>query len=138
VNPDSLKAGTFREELYINLGGPVFRFPDFEIGVNYGEEGAVIRNGVPRKIRLRIRNIGKFQANLALHWYLPEGWHVGPSADGALLSLPAHFRPPTEVEFTVETQSVQGTMNRAVIEITISGRSTVMLVPITLLNGNLL
>ena len=136
VKIDSLKAGEFREQLYSNLGGPVFRFPDFEIGLDYGTEDPMIRNEVPRKVRLRIRNNGRFQANLALHWYLPEGWRVGPGVDGALLSLPTHFEPPLNVEFTFETPLVREPMNRAVLEITIPGRTTIMLIPVTLLNGN--
>jgi ADP-ribosylglycohydrolase len=137
LQPGSLAAGPLRERLYENLGGPVYRFADFRVGVDYGEEGPLIRPGVPKAIVLRIRNTYKVQANLGLHWYLPEGWRVAPAADGALLALPAHLGAPLEVAFTLEADAVRAPMNRAVVELTIAGRPTAMLVPVTLLNGSL-
>jgi hypothetical protein len=53
------------------------------------------------------------------------------------MSLPERFGPPLELTYTVQTDRVTQTMNRAVLEITMEGRPTVMLVPVTLLNGNL-
>ncbi|MCL5995734.1 MAG: ADP-ribosylglycohydrolase family protein [Chloroflexi bacterium] len=124
--------------LYANMNGPVFRFLDFEVSVDYGAQGPVIRDNLPATVRLHIRNTYKIQANLGLHWYLPDGWKVSPSADGALLALPSHMGEPLEVTFTLEAPAIRAPMNRAVVELTIAGRPTVMLVPLTLLNGNLL
>jgi hypothetical protein len=41
------------------------------------------------------------------------------------------------VEFSLEAEKVESFTNRLVVELTIDGRPTVMLVPVTLLNGNL-
>jgi len=43
---------------------------------------------------------------------------------------------PVVLEYELTCDQVTRTMNRAVFEITSEGRPTVMLVPITLLNGN--
>ena len=137
VKPEWLLAGGLREGLYWNINGPVYRFPDFEVGVDYGLDGPAIRNGEAKAVKLTIRNTYKIQANLALHWYLPDGWRVSPGVDGHLLSLPGHLGRPLEVTFTLETDTVRGPLQRAAVELTIPGRPTVMLVPIALLNGNL-
>jgi hypothetical protein len=44
---------------------------------------------------------------------------------------------PLTFEFELTCDNITRSMNRAVLEITCEGRPTVMLVPITLLNGNL-
>ncbi len=116
-----------------------FEFDFFTVDVSYGEEGPVIRDGQPKEVTVTIRNTYKTQANLSLHVYLPEaGWQVGPSADGYLLTLPGHTGKPLEVRYSFTAERVTRATNRAVVEITIAGRPTAMLVPITLLNGNLI
>jgi ADP-ribosylglycohydrolase len=126
-----------QRQLFANLEGPMYRFLDFNVNVDYGAQGPVIRDGQPSTVRLHIRNTGKIQANLALHWYVPEGWQVLPAPDGALLSLPAHLGDPLDLTFTVQATGIRAAMNRAVVELTIAGRPSVMLVPVMLLNGNL-
>jgi hypothetical protein len=135
---ESLQGENLCKTLFANMNGPVYRFLDFEVGVDYSAQGPVIRDAVPTTVRLHIRNTYKVQANLGLHWYVPEGWKVSPSADGALLALPAHMGEPLEATFTLEAPAVRAPMNRAAVELTVAGRPTVMLVPITLMNGNLM
>ncbi|MFQ6134081.1 MAG: hypothetical protein ACE5R4_18710 [Armatimonadota bacterium] len=45
--------------------------------------------------------------------------------------------PHWEVEFTLQTDWVRSDVSRVVVELTMSGHPTVMLVPIALLDGNL-
>lgn len=137
VSVESLMAGPDGEALYKNVSAPVYHFPFFDVAVDYGEGGALLRNQSPKTLRLRVYNRYKVQANLALHWYAPEHWQVTPSQDGFALSLPAHLGEPVEVEFQVQIEQVRGPLERAAVEITIAGRPTVMLVPIMFLNGNL-
>jgi len=118
-------------------GGPVYKFDFFEVGVDYGGE-AIIRANEPKTIRLNIRNTYKPQSNLTLHWYVPDGWEVLPAKDGAAMSLMDWFNAPLNLEYTFKAPKLERSMNRAVLEITIEGRPTVMLVPIQLLNGNLM
>ncbi len=138
LKPELLNGDKVREALFANMGRPVFRFQDFTVGVDYGAAGPLICDGQPTTVKLHIHNHYKIQANLNLHWYLPEGWKVSPAADGALLSLPGQLGKPLDVTFRLEAPAVRSPMNRAVVELTIAGRPTVMLVPITLLNGNLM
>ena len=53
------------------------------------------------------------------------------------MSMHSPIGKPLVVQFSLQTESVERSMNRAVLEITIEGRPTIMLVPITLLNGNI-
>jgi len=42
----------------------------------------------PKTLRLSIVSTDKIPANLSLHWYLPEGLSVSPSADGYICKSP--------------------------------------------------
>lgn len=121
-------------ELYASMQGPRFVFDFFTVETDYGEK-PLIRGGEPKAIRVTIRNNYRVQANLSLHWYLPEGWLVQPGADSVVQSLPPGQGKAVTVEFTLQTDRVTRAMNRCVLEITAEGRPTVMLIPITLMNG---
>jgi len=114
------------------------RFPFFEMAVDYGPDPLVFP-GRPKTVTLRIRNLYKVQENLRLHWYLPEGWQISPSADGvvfvpiAMLAL----QSSVDVPFQLTTERMSAETARAVVELTIPGRPTVMLVPVVLVNGSL-
>jgi len=136
VKPDALKRGDHGAYLYGSLNGPRFDFDFFTVCLDYGE-APTVRNGEPKAIRVTIHNHYKVQANLSLHWYVPEGWQVAPSADGFALSFPPHLGAPLALEYVLTADRVTRSLSRAVLEITIEGRPTVMLVPIMLLNGNL-
>lgn len=135
VEPQQLECADHGAELLAALSGPRFEFDLFTIEVDYGEEGPFINPGLPKTIRITIHNTYKTQANLSLHWYLPEGWSVCPSPDGYALSVPPYIGGPVEKEFLITASRVERTTSRAVLEITCEGRPTVMLVPLTLLIG---
>jgi hypothetical protein len=88
-------------------------------------------------LTVTIHNNYRAQANISAHWYLPAGWQVLPGADGVVQSLPTWLGSPYAVKFKLVAPQVDRAMNRAVLELTIEGRPTVMLVPVTLMNGNL-
>lgn len=125
-----------RWHLMRNLGQPVYRFDFFEVAVDYGC-APIIRDGVPKTITLTVRNTYKVMEHLNVHWYLPAGWRVSPSAD-ARLFLPNEYlgTPEASASFTLEADTVTRPSNRCVVELSIEGRPTVMTVPIILLNGN--
>ncbi len=135
LNPDRLKSWDEGRDIWGGMSGPRFDFDFFTVQADYGEAGAVIRDGQPKTVRLMIRNTYKIQANLSLHWYLPEGWRVSPSTDGYALSFPGRS---LQLDFAFTADRLTQATHRAVLEITIAGRPTVMLVPVTLLNGNML
>jgi ADP-ribosylglycohydrolase len=114
-------------------------FDFFSVYVDYGPEGPLVRDNQPRKLVVTIANRYLVQGNLNLHWYLPEGWQVDPSADGYAFCMPRESDfGEARLEFTLTVPRLTRTTNRAALEITLEGRSTVMLVPVTLVNGNLL
>lgn len=133
---DRLKYWAGPIHLYSGLGGNRFAFDFFTIDVDYGNDPRIKANE-PKKIRFTIHNSYKIQANLAIHWYTPAGWKVGPSPDAYTLSFPHGFGRTSVLEFTVLAETVDKPMNRCAVEFTIAGRPTVMLVPITLLNGSI-
>lgn len=117
--------------LYGCMNGPRFQFDFFAVECAY-PDGPAIRQGQPARIRFTIINQYKTQANLSLHWYLPEDWQVGPAADGWAL---CHNGGRVVVEYQFTADRITRATNRAVLEITCEGRPTVMLVPILLLSS---
>ncbi|MGQ9662652.1 MAG: ADP-ribosylglycohydrolase family protein, partial [Kiritimatiellia bacterium] len=134
---ESLKSTDGGRTLWGDLTAVRCEFDFFTIRVDYGGE-PTIRTGETKLLRITIENTYHVQANLSLHWYLPEGWRVEPAMDGFVLSLPKHLATPVTLEFRLIPATVTRPLSRAVLELTCEGRPTVMLVPITLLNGNLL
>jgi hypothetical protein len=133
---DSLLAGPSIQEMYANRDAAVFHFDFFDVAVDYGEDGAIIKDGTAKTIRVRIYNRYKVQANLTLHWYTPDGWIVAPSKDGYRLSFPPHLGEALELSYQFTIPQLTSPLARAILEITIAGRPTVMLAPLMLLNGN--
>jgi hypothetical protein len=125
-----------------NMRGPVFRFDFFSVAVDYGESPA-IRDGEEKTIGFTIDNSSTVQANIAVRWYLPDGWKVSPSTTALFLShsggpwaSTSADLPRTTLRFALSTDKVLQPVNRCVLELTIDGRPAVMLVPIILTNGN--
>ena len=138
VNADAFKETDHGRSIWQGMSGPRFDFDFFSVQVDYGSEGALIRDHQPKQITISIENRYKTQANLSLHWYVPEGWQVAPSADGYAMSFPTHFATPLVLDYFITPGAITRASNRGVLEITIEGRPTVMLTPIMLLNGNML
>jgi ADP-ribosylglycohydrolase len=140
VTVDSLKADDEGKSVWNGMDGNRFDFDFFSVHVDYGSDGPLIRDGQPKSLTVTIFNrYKKIQSNLTIHWYLPDaGWRVSPSADGYALSLGWRASKPLKHTYTLTADRITKSTNRAVIEITMEGRPTVMHVPIVLLNGNLL
>ena len=130
-----LYAANHGAEFFGNMNGTTHRFDFFTVEVDYGTS-PLIRSGETKELTVTIRNNYRAQANLSAHWYLPAGWQVLPGADGVIQSLPTWLGAPSPVKFSLLADTVDRAMSRAVLELTIEGRPTVMLVPITLMNGN--
>lgn len=124
------------KELIERMRMPAFDFDLFTVLVDYGD-GPVVKSGTPKKITVKLVHTHSFQANLSFHWYLPEGWTIAPSADAYALSLPAGLGgKPLSLDFEFSAGKLTRPMNRAALEITLEGRPTIMLVPVTFLNGS--
>jgi hypothetical protein len=93
----------------------------------------VIHPAQPNQIVLRIDNHYKVQARLKIHWYTPAGWLISPTGDIQVLSLPVHLGEPKEIEFQVMADPNGAATQRAVVEIAIDSRPSVMLIPILLI-----
>lgn len=118
--------------IYRNLNGPIYRFNNYEVMVDY-IDGPYAKDGMPKKIRIKIDNQYKTPESININWYLHEGWSIGPSKRGKIFST----QGCSEIEFDLVSEKVTDFVNRFAIELTIDGKHTVMLVPVVLLNGNL-
>ncbi|MFZ2657904.1 MAG: ADP-ribosylglycohydrolase family protein [Victivallales bacterium] len=134
----SLKCPDNGKELIDRMRMPAFDFDLFTVYVDYGD-APLIKPGIPKKVTVKVTHRNSFQANLSFHWYLPEGWAVTPSADAYALSIQAGLGgKQLSLDFELSAGKLNRSMNRAALEITIEGRPTVMLVPVTLLNGSVM
>jgi hypothetical protein len=93
----------------------------------------MIQPAQPNLVKLRIDNHYKVQARLKIHWYTPASWQISPAGDLQVLALPAHLGEPGVIEFQVMADSNGADTQRAVIEIAVDSRPSVMLVPILLI-----
>jgi len=117
-------------------GGPRYEFDLLHVHVDYGASSVLMAPQCPKTVKLTFKNVSKIQHNLNLHWYLPEGWSVAPGPDTCLM-LPIDWmtNEPPALEFTITAEKMAAAMQRAVLEITIPGRPTVMHVPLLFLNA---
>jgi hypothetical protein len=105
--------------------------------VDYGESGPVIASGQAKLLTISIEACNKIQLNCNLRWYLPAGWRCAQGTSGYVQVFPAHFHRPAQLSMTLEAGDLEPGVNRAVLELTIPGRPTVQLIPITLLNDSM-
>jgi len=139
VKDESLCASDAGQSIWGGFNTVRHDFDFFSVQVDYGTEGPVIRDGQPKTVTVTVHNTYKVQGNLTFHWYLPEtGWKVSPSADGYAMSFRWRICKPIQVPYVFTADRITRSTSRAVLEITVEGRPTVMHVPITLLNGNIL
>lgn len=132
LSPASLFRSPDFQVLNHGLNGPIFHFDFFSVSLDYGD-APLIGSGVPKEIRVRVQSRHRVQANLVLKWYVPSGWKVSPTECAPVFVF--HGDAKT-IPFTLSTDKVIDQMNRGVLEITAVGMPTVMLVPITLMNGD--
>lgn len=121
--------------LWGRLSAVCFRGNFLTVWVDYGSSPEIRRED-PKSIRVTIENTYRIQANLSCRWYLPEGWRVEPASEGFVLALHRPLGQPISIDVTFYAAKLAPADNRAVLEITCEGRPTVMLVPITLVNGS--
>ncbi|MBE3142470.1 MAG: hypothetical protein IMZ61_00895, partial [Planctomycetes bacterium] len=134
VKIENLKNGYLFKPLYASPNGPLFHFDFYDIAVDYGDTPA-IQDNVPKSIRLKIWNRYKVQANLSVRWLAPESWQITPARQGAVF-VGCVADNPRELTFTLQTPRVEDSLVRLAVELTVEARTTSMLVPITLVNGN--
>jgi len=111
-------------------------FPMFDINVEY-LTGANRAPGESAKLRITIKNKYRIQASLSINWYTPDGWQVGPAPALKAYVGQGHWTNDNSVtldfSLTELDYAAPNPSNRFVMEITVDGRATVMLVPVLLL-----
>ena len=119
---------------YVHMNGPRFQFPFFEIAVDYGQEGPVIRPGQTRDLKMRLVNAYKYQTMLNIHWYLPEGLVVENGIDTTVSVLQPHFAEPPVINWRIRCDAVKTPVILRAVEFTQPGRALVMHVPVTFIH----
>jgi hypothetical protein len=123
---------------YTNLNAAVYRTPFFEVAVDYGGS-PLVHAGQAKTIKLRIRNLYKVQDYVNIHWYALPGWQVSPAPDGKVF-VPCgwlELGATAEAAFQLTGAEITPPLVRFAVELTITGRPTVLLAPVVLVNDNL-
>ena len=137
LQPAALQAGDLLDLLYANPNGPLFRFDFFDVGVDYGDSPEICDN-TPKAITLTVTNKYKAQANLRLRWLAPEDWAITPGREGQFFIYVGKVDAnPRRLAFTLQAPHLTGGLVRLAVELSVDSRPQVMLVPITLVNGNI-
>lgn len=138
LNEKDLIANEESKSIYKNLNGPIYRFDFFDVMINY-EDSPYIKNNIGKKIKITIENKYKIQEIINICWYLPNNWNIEPSKDGRIFIKSKYMGPnKEEIEFVIGTEKVIRNINRCAVELTLEGRQIIMLIPIILLNGNII
>jgi ADP-ribosylglycohydrolase len=135
VKIENLKNGYLFIPLYASPNGPLFHFDFYDIAVDYGDT-PTIQDNVPKAILLKIWNRYKVQANLSVRWLASESWQITPARQGTVF-VGCVVDNPRELTFTLQTPRVEDSLVRLAVELTVAARTTSMIIPITLVNGNL-
>ncbi len=135
LNASALHADGKNSLLQARLDGPRFRFDFFDVHLDYGPL-PLVRNGEPKTLRVTIHNTSRVQANLNLRWHWPETCEITPGKQAVLSSWPPWLGPTASATFTLRTDHIESARLRGVLELTVEGRPTAMLMPVVLLNGN--
>ena len=137
LQASALQAGALLDALYASPNGPVYPFDFFDVSVDYGDSPEICDN-TPKTISLTVTNRYKHQANLRLRWLAPEEWTIGPSREGQFFIFTGRADAnPRRLVFTLQAPRLPGGLARLAVELTVDARPQVMLVPITLVNGNI-
>lgn len=130
-----MASGEIIERLYCSLCGPVYRGELFEVRVDYSY-GVRIHDGSPLRIRLVVAPRHRTPMVVGLKWYADPEWHIGPTRSGRFYVGGANAAV-VERSFMISVDAVPQRINRFVVELTVEGRPTVMLVPVVLVDGNM-
>lgn len=131
-----LSAADLRETLYRDLAGPRYCEPYLDIALDHGD-GPYLRDGEPKSLSVVLTNKDKVALHLRLHWHTPAGVTVRPSADATVHLQQKPWADRIRLPFTVVAEHVPPEPLRLALELTLPGRPSVMLVPVTFLNGSL-
>ncbi|MCE0499773.1 MAG: ADP-ribosylglycohydrolase family protein [Methylacidiphilales bacterium] len=130
IDPAKLASSNPLSILSEGANGPIFSFDFFSVAVDYGT-APYVRDGESAELRIRIsNNKPRFHANVLAKLYLPPGWKA---SHGAACIWPNYCET---VVFKVQVGEVREVTERGVLELTIPGHPTVMLVPLIWVNGN--
>jgi len=119
---------------YPGLDCCLHKFNLFHISVEY-PDGPYIKNNTPARVKVKIANKYKTPQYLKIKWYFDEDITVTPSRSGKVF-CGTWRSSEAGIDFEISVPVVKESVVRGVLEVTVEGRHTVMLVPVALLNGN--
>lgn len=134
IQPESLMASDQGRLIHERARCPVYAFDFYEVAVDCGAEGPIIRSGENKSITLTITNRYKFPEKLTVRC-LGDADAVVRPAGAAHVFVHHVVSEPAAVTFELCMDSPKP-VNRFVFELTAEGRSLTMLVPVVLLSGD--
>jgi len=132
LTKESLYRGKNANYILSHFGGPVYKFDFFNIYIDY-KGNPYIKENETKKIAVTIENTYRIPERVNLRWHLPEDFSISPSRRAS--SYIIHHDNGGVVSFDFEIiagERVENT-NRLILEATVEGRSTCMLVPVVLI-----
>jgi ADP-ribosylglycohydrolase len=127
----SLMSNDAGKAITSNPNGPIYKFNECDFELDYSP---FIRTGESTKLTLKIKTNGKakHQTILNIKWYNDnEVFTISPSMFQSVF-----VGDPKPLEYKITAEGAVPAVSRFVIEVTVSGRHTVMLIPIILLGDH--
>jgi hypothetical protein len=129
ITPAQLASAKPFSMLSDGANGPIFPFEFFTVTVDYGT-APLVRDGESTELRIRIQSKTRFHANILAKLYLPPGWKASHQA---VCIWPGACET---VGLKVQVAEVSQVTERGVLELSLPGHPTVMVVPLIWVNGN--
>ena len=105
----------------------------FDVILDYMGE-PFIQEGKPKKFKLSFMSKKGRQDWVRIKWHNPAGWKVTPSEETSFL-LYQFYHSYSEIEFTVEADTLDKAKYEMLIEISVEGHLAKTVIPVVLLNS---
>ena len=121
-----------QREVNLSMNGPRFDTPQLKVAVNYDK--TYLSDDEETKITLMFApQRGNDPMNVRVEWF-GDVEVVAPQSPIIIPLWAPDFKQVTKVDFYVRKDSIDKGMYEAIVKITVKGRSTNILIPITLMN----
>ncbi|AUS97466.1 hypothetical protein CDQ84_06510 [Clostridium thermosuccinogenes] len=132
LSKECLYAGKNAKYILSHFNGPVYKFDFFNIYIDYKGD-PYIQENKSKSIRITIENTYRIPERVNLRWHLPQGFTISPSQRASAYIIHRDNGGSVTFDFEINAGDYVENINRLILEATVEGRSTCMLVPVVLI-----
>ncbi|HEY8350128.1 MAG TPA: ADP-ribosylglycohydrolase family protein, partial [Clostridia bacterium] len=132
LSTECLYAGENDKYILSHFNGPVYKFDFFNIYIDYKGD-PYIQESKSKNICVTVENTYHIPERINLRWHLPQGFTISPSHRASAYLINHDAGRNVTFDFEIIAGDYVENINHLIIEVTVEGRSTCMLVPVVLI-----